>query len=121
MSAVHRRVQRCPCGLRDSENTYKEVTMYALAQLPAEQLSSQISNGLILLALGMAIVFLFLTILVFTTKGVSKVVRKFEKKAPAAQPAAQAAPAAAPAAAVKASDDAEVAVAIAAAMAKSRS
>ena len=60
--------------------------MYALAQLPAEQLSAQISNGLILLVLGMAIVFVFLTILVFTTKGVSKVVRKFEKKAPAAQP-----------------------------------
>ena len=91
--------------------------MYALAQLPAEQLSSQISNGLILLVLGMAIVFVFLTILVFTTKGVSKVVRKFEKKAPAAQSAAPAAvqPAAA------ASNDAEVAVAIAAAMAKSRS
>lgn len=91
--------------------------MYALAQLPAEQLSAQISNGLILLVLGMAIVFVFLTILVFTTKGVSKVVRKFEKKAPAAKSAAPAAvqPAAA------ASNDAEVAVAIAAAMAKSRS
>lgn len=91
--------------------------MYALAQLPAEQLSSQISNGLILLVLGMAIVFVFLTILVFTTKGVSKVVRKFEKKAPAAKSAAPAAvqPVAA------ASNDAEVAVAIAAAMAKSRS
>ena len=93
--------------------------MYALAQLPAEQLSSQISNGLILLVLGMAIVFVFLTILVFTTKGVSKIVRKFEKKAPAAQPVTQAAQVAAPAAV--ASNDAEVAVAIAAAMAKSRS
>ena len=101
------------------QNKIKEVTMYALAQLPAEQLSAQISNGLILLVLGMAIVFVFLTILVFTTKGVSKVVRKFEKKAPAAQPVAQAAQVAAPAAA--ASNDAEVAVAIAAAMAKSRS
>ena len=108
-----------PCGA--GNKTFKEVTMYALAQLPAEQLSSQISNGLILLVLGMAIVFVFLTILVFTTKGVSKVVRKFEKKAPAAQPAAQvAAPAAAPSVAA-ASNDAEVAVAIAAAMAKSRS
>ena len=120
MSSVHPRAHRCPSSPEDPENTYKEVTMYALAQLPAEQLSSQISNGLILLALGMAIVFLFLTILVFTTKGVSKVVRKFEKKAPAAQPVVQAAPAAAPAA-VTASNDAEVAVAIAAAMAKSRS
>ena len=94
----------------------KEVTMYALAQLPAEQLSAQISNGLILLVLGMAIVFVFLTILVFTTKGVSKLVRKFEKKKPAA-PVAQAAPAAV----AVASNDAEIAVAIAAAVAKSKS
>ena len=59
--------------------------MYLLAQLPAEQLTTQIKNGLILLVLGMAIVFVFLTILVFTTKLVSKIVRKFEKSpAPAA-------------------------------------
>ena len=90
--------------------------MYALAQLPKEQLSQQLSNGLILLALGMAIVFLFLTILVFTTKGVSKVVRAIEKKKPVAQVAA---PAAASAAA-PAGNDAEIAVAIAAAMVKSK-
>ena len=90
--------------------------MYALAQLPKEQLASQLSNGLILLALGMSIVFLFLTILVFTTKGVSKVVRNIEKKKPAPQIAA-------PAAEAAGSDagDAEIAVAIAAAMAKSKS
>ena len=87
--------------------------MYALAQLPKEQLSQQLSNGLILLALGMSIVFLFLTILVFTTKGVSKVVRNIEKKKPAPQIAAPAAEAA--------GSDAEIAVAIAAAMAKSKS
>lgn len=91
--------------------------MYALAQLPVEQLSQQLSNGLILLVLGMAIVFLFLTILVFTTKGVSKVVRSIEKKKPAPQVAA---PAAASAAA-SVGNDAEIAVAIAAAMAKSKS
>ena len=90
--------------------------MYALAQLPKEQLSQQLSNGLILLALGMAIVFLFLTILVFTTKGVSKVVRAIEKKKPVAQVAAPAAASAAPA-----GNDAEIAVAIAAAMVKSKS
>ena len=89
--------------------------MYALAQLPKEQLASQLSNGLILLALGMSIVFLFLTILVFTTKGVSRVVRNIEKKKPAPQVAAPAA------AAEAAGNDAEIAVAIAAAMAKSRS
>lgn len=91
--------------------------MYALAQLPVEQLSQQLSNGFILLVLGMAIVFLFLTILVFTTKGVSKVVRSIEKKKPAPQVAA---PAAASAAA-SVGNDAEIAVAIAAAMAKSKS
>ena len=88
--------------------------MYALAQLPKEQLASQLSNGLILLALGMSIVFLFLTILVFTTKGVSRVVRNIEKKKPAPQVAV-------PAAAEAAGNDAEIAVAIAAAMAKSKS
>ena len=89
--------------------------MYALAQLPKEQLASQLSNGLILLALGMSIVFLFLTILVFTTKGVSRVVRNIEKKKPAPQVAAPATRAA------SAGTDAEIAVAIAAAMAKSKS
>ena len=89
--------------------------MYALAQLPKEQLASQLSNGLILLALGMSIVFLFLTILVFTTKGVSRVVRDIEKKKPASQIAAPVA------AAEAAGNDAEIAVAIAAAMAKSKS
>ena len=87
--------------------------MYALAQLPKEQLASQLSNGLILLALGMSIVFLFLTILVFTTKGISGIVRIIEKKKPAPQVAA---PAAEPA-----GSDAEIAAAIAAAMAKSKS
>ena len=89
--------------------------MYALAQLPAEQLASQLSNGLILLALGMSIVFLFLTILVFTTKGVSKVVKSIEKRKPAPQIAAPAVESA------SAGNDAEIAVAIAAAMAKSKS
>ena len=87
--------------------------MYALAQLPKEQLTQQLGNGLILLALGMSVVFLFLTILVFTTKGVSRVVRNIEKKKPAPQVAAPAAEAA--------GNDAEIAVAIAAAMAKSKS
>lgn len=92
--------------------------MYALAQLPTEQLLTQLRNGAILLVLGMSIVFVFLTILVFATKGVSKVVRKFESKTPVAQPVAQVAVSAKSAAA---SSDAEVAVAIAAAMAKFKS
>ena len=79
-------------------------------------MAQQLSNGLILLALGMSIVFLFLTILVFTTKGVSKVVKSIEKKKPAPQIAALAVESVA-----SAGSDAEIAVAIAAAMAKSKS
>ena len=94
--------------------------MFSLAQLPTEQLVSQLKNGLVLLVLGMAIVFVFLTILVFTTKAVSKIVRKFEKKKPAAQVAAPAASGAVAASAAPAAD-AEIALAIAAAMAKSKS
>ncbi len=90
--------------------------MYLLTQLPKDLLATQLKNGVVLMILGMAIVFVFLTILVFTTKGVSKLVRKFEKKKPAA-PVVQAAPAAV----AVASNDAEVAVAIAAAVAKSKS
>lgn len=92
--------------------------MYLLAQLPAEQLSIQIKNGLILLVLGMAIVFVFLTILVFSTKSVSKIVRKFESKSPA--PATVVAEPVAKPVAKAASKDAEVAAAIAAAVAKSK-
>ncbi len=93
--------------------------MYLLAQLPADQLTTQIKNGLILLVLGMAIVFVFLTILVFTTKLVSKIVRKFEKSpAPAAATVVVQPTVAQPAA--KASNDAEVAAAIVAAVAKSK-
>lgn len=84
--------------------------------MPKDVLATQLKNGVVLMVLGMAIVFVFLTILVFTTKGVSKLVRKFEKKKPAA-PVAQAAPAAV----AVASNDAEIAVAIAAAVAKSKS
>lgn len=90
--------------------------MFLLAQLPADQLSLQIRNGLILLVLGMAIVFVFLTILVFSTLGVSKLVRKFESKRPA-QAAAALEVTIAPTAA---SNDAEVAAAIVAAVAKSK-
>lgn len=59
---------------------YWENHMFLLAQLPAEVLSEQLGNGLALMALGMGIVFVFLTILVFTTKAVSAVVKKLEPK-----------------------------------------
>ena len=94
--------------------------MFLLAQLPTEQLMAQLKNGLVLLVLGMSIVFVFLTILVFTTKAVSKIVRKLEKNKPVAQVAAPAAASAAVTTAAPAAE-AEIALAIAAAVAKSKS
>jgi oxaloacetate decarboxylase gamma subunit len=85
-----------------------------MLQLPKEVLTSQLSNGLLLLVLGMGTVFVFLTILVVVTKTMSKIVGKLESKKPVAAPvAAPVAQAPAPAA------DAEVAAAIVAALAKS--
>ena len=85
-----------------------------LAQLPIEELRAQIGNGVILMILGMAIVFVFLTILVFTTKAVSKIVKKYETEAPKKAAVTQM-----PAGAACTSE-AEVAAAIVAAVAKSR-
>lgn len=48
-----------------------------LHQLPKELLIEQVNNGLILLVIGMGVVFLFLTLLVFTTKGLSAFVKKY--------------------------------------------
>ena len=48
-----------------------------LHQLPKELLLEQVNNGLILLVIGMGVVFLFLTLLVFTTKGLSAFVKRF--------------------------------------------
>ena len=84
-----------------------------MAQLPSELLNSQLLNGLVLMILGMAIVFVFLTILVYSTKGISKLVRKLESKMPAAPVKSEAVSAP--------SSDAEVAAAIVAAVAKSKS
>lgn len=99
--------------------------MFLLAQLPTETLLEQLKNGVALLVLGMAIVFVFLTILVFTTKAMSKIVMKLEKKKPVAQKSEQAtqnaATAAAGATTATVATEAEVALAIAAAMAKSTS
>jgi oxaloacetate decarboxylase gamma subunit len=48
-----------------------------LNQLPRELLLEQVNNGLILLVLGMGVVFLFLTLLVFTTKLLSHTVNRY--------------------------------------------
>ncbi len=48
-----------------------------LNQLPRELLVQQVNNGLILLVIGMGVVFLFLTLLVFTTKLLSFIVNRY--------------------------------------------
>lgn len=79
------------------------------------ELVSQLGEGFILLVLGMGTVFVFLTILIFATKAMSKIVAKIApEKAPA--PVKRSAPKAAAAGA----QDSEVAAAIAAAYARNK-
>lgn len=91
--------------------------MVFLAQLPKVQLIAQLEYGVILMILGLATVFVFLTLLVFLTKGMSAIARKIE---PAKKPAAAViSPSAATISASPASD-ADIAAAIVAAFAKSK-
>lgn len=89
--------------------------MVFLTQLPKEQLIAQLNNGVILLFLGIGTVFLFLTLLVFLTKGLSAIVTKFF---PQKSPAVVQRPASA--VAVGSGNDAEIAAAIVAAFVKSK-
>ena len=89
--------------------------MVFLTQLPKEQLIAQLNNGVILMFLGLGTVFVFLTLLVFLTKGLSAFVGKFFPQKPAAvvqRPAS--------AVAVGSGSDAEIAAAIVAAFVKSK-
>ncbi len=91
-----------------------------LTNLPREVLIQQIYDGLVLLVLGMGTVFVFLVILIYATKLMSKICMKFDK--PAAQPVkktSQSAPSAKPAVSAR-SNDAAIAAAIAAAYDKDR-
>ncbi|WP_293895880.1 MULTISPECIES: OadG family protein [unclassified Sphaerochaeta] len=90
--------------------------MVFLAQLPKEQLIAQLENGVILMVLGIATVFVFLTLLVFLTKGMSAIAKKI---APAKKPTVVVSPSAATISASPASE-AEIAAAIVAAFAKSK-
>ena len=87
-----------------------------LANLPKDVLVQQIKDGLVLLVLGMGTVFVFLTILIFTTKLLSKVCARIAPAKPAA-PAQKKSTAAPQASGVN--KDAEVAAAIAAAYTRS--
>ena len=88
--------------------------MLSLAQLPADVLVTQVSNGLLLLVLGMGTVFVFLAILVAVTKIMSGLVRKSELRKPVTETESSAARIESSTA-----QEAEVAVALAAAFAKS--
>ena len=91
--------------------------MVFLAQLPKEQLVAQLENGVILMILGLATVFVFLTLLVFLTKGMSAIVRKI---APAKKPAAVMINPSAATISASSASDADIAAAIVAAFAKSK-
>jgi oxaloacetate decarboxylase gamma subunit len=88
-----------------------------LQQLPNELLIAQVENGLILLLLGMGVVFLFLTLLVFTTKLLSLLVKKY---LPEKTPIVAKRPVSASAAPAIDTSGAEIAAAIAAAVAHSK-
>ncbi len=90
--------------------------MVFLTQLPKEQLIAQMNNGVILMFLGIGTVFVFLTLLVFLTKGLSAIVKKFF---PQKSPAVVQRPSSA-AVAVGSAPDAEIAAAIVAAFVKSK-
>lgn len=87
-----------------------------LQQLPADMLLEQITNGLVIMLLGMGVVFVFLTLLVFMTKGMSAIARKFNPTvAPATVPQASSVTIG-----QEANTDGEVAAAIAAAVAQQK-
>ncbi len=96
-----------------------------LTNMPKDVLVAQIKDGLVLLVLGMGTVFIFLVILIFATKLMSKVIKGLEgnhqSAAPAAAPVQAATVQVQPkAATAPAGDDAAVAAAIVAAYDKSR-
>ena len=82
----------------------------------ANQLVTNLQNGLILLVLGMGTVFVFLAVLIFATKLMGKIVKKFVPEVPETKQPAASAVVTAPAA----GNDAEIAAAICAAVVQSR-
>ena len=87
-----------------------------LTNLPSAYLSAQLKDGIVLMFLGMIVVFIFLTILIYSIKLMSKIVGK---NAPAEEPKKKVA--AQPVTAVKSTnDDEKIAVAIAASVSKGR-
>ena len=94
-----------------------------LYNMPREELIAQLYDGLVLLVLGMGTVFVFLILLIYITKIMSKLCMRSSDHPANAKTSAEAAapePAARTMAAAPANDDAAVAAAIAAAYDKSR-
>lgn len=91
-----------------------------LTNLTRAELITQLKDGLVLLVLGIGTVFLFLVLLIFATKFMSKVCAKLSKSAPAAKTGPSPSVQAKSVAPQSVSDDAAIAIAIAAAYDKSR-
>ncbi len=86
-----------------------------LTNLPGAYLSAQLKDGIVLMFLGMIVVFIFLTILIYSIKLMSKIVGK---NVAAEEPKKKVA--AKPVTAAKSNDDEKIAVAIAASVDKGR-
>ncbi|NLZ68453.1 MAG: OadG family protein [Spirochaetales bacterium] len=87
-----------------------------LTNMAREDLIAQLQDGLILMLLGMGTVFIFLTVLIFTTKGLSAICRKTAPSTPSvtAKPQQKAT------VATSTNKDTEIAAAIAVAYSKSK-
>ena len=94
-----------------------------LTNMPREELIAQLYDGLVLMVLGMGTVFVFLVILIYASKLMSKIVMNIDKSHPAKTenaPQAKAAPVQSKVMSAPATDDAAIAAAIAAAWDKSK-
>ena len=94
-----------------------------LTNMPREELIAQLYDGLVLMVLGMGTVFVFLVILIYASKLMSKICMSLDKNRPSSTADAPQAKTAAPVqqkVAAPATDDAAVAAAIAAAWDKSK-
>ena len=95
-----------------------------LTNMPREELIAQLYDGLVLMVLGMGTVFVFLVILIYASKLMSRICMNLDKNHPAKAASAPQAKTAVPVqqktASAPATDDASVAAAIAAAWDKSK-
>ena len=111
--------------LKPKSNQEQERYMLTLlTNMPREELIAQLYDGLVLMVLGMGTVFVFLVILIYASKLMSRICMNLDKNHPAKAASAPQAKTAAPVqqktASAPATDDASVAAAIAAAWDKSK-